>query len=53
MLSLSCGSSTRPSPRYAQISRCGLIIHSPACAWALSEHHGDGTPGSVAFVRTD
>ena len=30
-------------PRYAQISRSDLIIH-------LSEHHGDGTPGSVVFV---
>ena len=30
-------------PRYAQISRSELIIH-------LSEHHGDGTPGSVVFV---
>jgi catechol 2,3-dioxygenase-like lactoylglutathione lyase family enzyme len=30
-------------PRYAQISRSDLIIH-------LSEHHGDGTPGSVVFL---
>ena len=30
-------------PRYVQISRSDLIIH-------LSEHHGDGTPGSVVFV---
>ena len=30
-------------PRYAQISRSELIIH-------LSEHHGDGTPGSVVFL---
>jgi catechol 2,3-dioxygenase-like lactoylglutathione lyase family enzyme len=30
-------------PLYAQVSRAGLVIH-------LSEHHGDGTPGSVAFV---
>jgi len=28
-----------------QISRSGLVIH-------LSEHHGDGTPGSVAYVYT-
>ncbi len=26
-----------------QVSRQGLAIH-------LSEHHGDGTPGSVAYV---
>ena len=31
------------SPRYAQISRSELIIH-------LSEHHGDGTPGSAVFL---
>ena len=30
-------------PRYAQISRSELIIH-------LSEHHGDGTPGSAVFL---
>jgi aspartate racemase len=30
-------------PLYAQVSRSGLILH-------LSEHHGDATPGSAAFV---
>lgn len=30
-------------PYYGQISRSDLIIH-------LSEHHGDGTPGSVVFL---
>ena len=36
---------TPDAPVYMQISRGGMIIH-------LSEHHGDGTPGSVAYVRT-
>jgi hypothetical protein len=31
-------------PLYAQVSRAGLTIH-------LSEHHGDASPGSTAFVR--
>jgi catechol 2,3-dioxygenase-like lactoylglutathione lyase family enzyme len=31
------------APVYMQVSRQGLAIH-------LSEHHGDGTPGSVAYV---
>ena len=31
-------------PIYMQVSRDGLTLH-------LSEHHGDGTPGSVTFVR--
>lgn len=31
------------APVYMQVSRDGLVIH-------LSEHHGDGTPGSVAYV---
>ncbi|MBN8965054.1 MAG: VOC family protein [Rhizobiales bacterium] len=30
-------------PLYMQVSRDGLAFH-------LSEHHGDGTPGSVAYV---
>lgn len=30
-------------PLYMQISRSGCILH-------LSEHHGDATPGSCAFV---
>ncbi|MFZ5692628.1 MAG: glyoxalase superfamily protein [Pseudomonadota bacterium] len=30
-------------PLYMQISRDGFVLH-------LSEHHGDGTPGSVAYV---
>lgn len=31
-------------PLYCQVSRSGLLLH-------LSEHHGDGTPGSVVFVE--
>jgi catechol 2,3-dioxygenase-like lactoylglutathione lyase family enzyme len=31
------------APLYTQISRAGLILH-------LSEHHGDGTPGSSFIV---
>jgi catechol 2,3-dioxygenase-like lactoylglutathione lyase family enzyme len=31
------------APVYLQISRAGLLIH-------LSEHHGDATPGSRAYV---
>ena len=31
------------SPLYAQVSRAGIILH-------VSEHHGDATPGSTAFV---
>jgi catechol 2,3-dioxygenase-like lactoylglutathione lyase family enzyme len=30
-------------PVYMQVSRNGLVFH-------LSEHHGDGTPGSVVYV---
>jgi catechol 2,3-dioxygenase-like lactoylglutathione lyase family enzyme len=30
-------------PLYMQVSRAGLTLH-------LSEHHGDGTPGSIVFV---
>ncbi|MBH0781324.1 VOC family protein [Nocardia sp. NEAU-351] len=30
-------------PRYAQVSRSGLRLH-------LSEHHGDGTPGTVVWI---
>jgi catechol 2,3-dioxygenase-like lactoylglutathione lyase family enzyme len=33
-------------PVYMQVSRGDLKLH-------LSEHHGDGTPGSVAFVMTN
>lgn len=33
------------APVYMQVSRNGLVIH-------LSEHHGDGTPGSHAYVYT-
>lgn len=33
------------APVYMQISRGGLVFH-------LSEHHGDGTPGSIAYVYT-
>ena len=31
-------------PLYLQVSRSGLLLH-------LSEHHGDGTPGSVIFCE--
>ena len=34
---------TPDAPVYLRVSRGGLAIH-------LSEHHGDGTPGSVAYV---
>ena len=33
------------APVYMQVSRDGLAIH-------LSEHHGDGTPGSLAYIYT-
>jgi catechol 2,3-dioxygenase-like lactoylglutathione lyase family enzyme len=33
------------APVYMQVSRGELLIH-------LSEHHGDGTPGSIAYVYT-
>jgi catechol 2,3-dioxygenase-like lactoylglutathione lyase family enzyme len=33
------------APVYMQISRDGLLLH-------LSEHHGDGTPGSLTYVYT-
>jgi hypothetical protein len=33
------------APVYMQVSRGELVLH-------LSEHHGDGTPGSVAYVYT-
>ncbi|CAB3916623.1 glyoxalase superfamily protein [Achromobacter deleyi] len=32
-------------PLYAQVHRGDLVLH-------LSEHHGDATPGSAIFVRT-
>ena len=32
-------------PLYMQVSRGDLAFH-------LSEHHGDGTPGSAVYVRT-
>ena len=32
-------------PLYMQVSRAGLVLH-------LSEHHGDGSPGSTLFVET-
>jgi ribosomal-protein-alanine N-acetyltransferase len=31
-------------PLYMQVSRAGLVLH-------LSEHHGDGTPGTIVYVR--
>jgi len=33
------------APLYAQISRAGVVIH-------LSEHHGDGAPGSHIMIQT-
>jgi catechol 2,3-dioxygenase-like lactoylglutathione lyase family enzyme len=32
-------------PLYMQVSRGDLVLH-------LSEHHGDGTPGTVVYVDT-
>lgn len=32
-------------PLYLQVSRGDLVLH-------LSEHHGDGTPGTVIYVDT-
>jgi ribosomal-protein-alanine N-acetyltransferase len=32
-------------PLYMQVSRDGLVLH-------LSEHHGDGTPGTTVYVET-
>jgi len=34
------------APVYMQVSRGELVLH-------LSEHHGDGTPGSVAYVYSN
>jgi catechol 2,3-dioxygenase-like lactoylglutathione lyase family enzyme len=33
------------APVYMQVSRGDLVLH-------LTEHHGDGCPGSTVFVRT-
>lgn len=33
-------------PLYAQVSRSSAKVH-------LSEHHGDGTPGSVVWIAVD
>jgi catechol 2,3-dioxygenase-like lactoylglutathione lyase family enzyme len=33
-------------PLYAQVSRSGVRLH-------LSEHYGDGTPGSVVYIRVE
>jgi catechol 2,3-dioxygenase-like lactoylglutathione lyase family enzyme len=33
-------------PLYMQVSRGALVLH-------LSEHHGDGTPGSTVYIPTD
>jgi catechol 2,3-dioxygenase-like lactoylglutathione lyase family enzyme len=33
-------------PLYMQVSRGGCVLH-------LSEHHGDGTPGSAIRIRVD
>ncbi|MFT2014280.1 glyoxalase superfamily protein [Streptomyces sp. 796.1] len=33
-------------PAYAQLSRGALVLH-------LSEHHGDGTPGTAVYVELD
>lgn len=34
------------SPIYMQVSRDGIVLH-------LSEHHGDCTPGSKAYITID
>lgn len=34
------------APVYMQVSRAGLILH-------LSEHYGDGTPGSAVYVQME
>jgi uncharacterized glyoxalase superfamily protein PhnB len=34
------------APLYMQISRDGLVLH-------LSEHHGDGTPGTTVYVSVE
>ena len=34
------------SPIYMQVSRDGIVLH-------LSEHHGDSTPGSKAYITID
>lgn len=36
---------TPTAPLYMQVSRDGLVLH-------LSEHHGDGTPGSAVYIET-
>jgi catechol 2,3-dioxygenase-like lactoylglutathione lyase family enzyme len=33
------------APLYMQVSRGGMVLH-------LSEHHGDGTPGTAVYVET-
>lgn len=33
------------APLYTQVSRDGLVLH-------LSEHHGDGSPGTVVYAET-
>jgi uncharacterized glyoxalase superfamily protein PhnB len=33
------------APAYMQIARGDLVLH-------LSEHHGDGSPGAMVYVRT-
>lgn len=37
--------SSESAPLYLQVSRGLLVLH-------LSEHHGDGTPGSAVYVET-
>lgn len=32
-------------PLYMEVSRDGLVLH-------LSEHHGDGTPGTTVYIST-
>jgi catechol 2,3-dioxygenase-like lactoylglutathione lyase family enzyme len=34
------------APVYMQVSRAGLTLH-------LSEHYGDGTPGSAVYVQME
>ena len=37
--------SSEGAPLHMQVSRGSLVLH-------LSEHHGDGTPGSAVYIET-
>lgn len=36
----------RAAPQYIEVARGGLVLH-------LTEHHGDCTPGALAFVEVE